>query len=270
VRNDRLAVLRAAAQQGVVHRALRADVGDGARLVHVEVGRRVVHRVAEGAPALGGGIGPQGRVLRGRNARPVNSRGSDRAGADRAGALQEGSAVDAEGTVLIIRAIAHAAPPRAVGCGFPRGFRGFRTIAEVGKKDHHAPRCRGSSARRGWSAVSAQGAGRGRPPTVSSARTIRAPAASASSLAMARSRGRYFIPQSGAGTRRSGGTCASAVLIRPATVSGVSTLASPRSMTPRTIVFVGSARRIAQSRRGWAASIEICVARQRSSSGRYE
>src|SRR5262245_19212504 len=42
-------------------------------------------------------------------------------------------------------------------------------------------------------------------------RTInRAPAASAASLARAISRGRYFIPQSGAATRRSGGTSASA------------------------------------------------------------
>src|SRR5208282_5802648 len=44
-------------------------------------------------------------------------------------------------------------------------------------------------------------------PPVSSRRTIAAPAASAFNLAKARSRGMYFMPQSGAGISRSGGRC---------------------------------------------------------------
>ena len=57
VRDDRLAAVeRVAADQVVVHAALRAHVGHGAGLVHVEVRRRVQHAVAQDAAALGVGL----------------------------------------------------------------------------------------------------------------------------------------------------------------------------------------------------------------------
>ena len=52
VRDDRLAIARIAAEERVVHRALRTDVGDGARLVDVEVGGRIEHAVAQRPAAL--------------------------------------------------------------------------------------------------------------------------------------------------------------------------------------------------------------------------
>src|SRR4029450_11771312 len=63
-------------------------------------------------------------------------RSDDRTGTRRAGAHQEGPAIDTRGTVRVVRTIAHAAPPRAFADAVPRGFRGFRTIAAVGKKSH--------------------------------------------------------------------------------------------------------------------------------------
>ncbi len=102
----------------------------------------------------------------------------------------------------------------------------------------------------------------------SSSRTSRAPATIASSLRNARPRGRYFIPQSGATTSRSGGTISSALRIRPATTSAVSTSADPRSSTPRTIDLSPTSRRAAGSSPGWAASRERCVARHPASSRR--
>ena len=93
VRDDRLAVLRAAPQQRVVHRALRPDVGHGARLVDVEVRRRVVHGVAKRAAALGGGIGSDGHILRGHGARRGQLRVNE-GGAGAAGALQERASIE--------------------------------------------------------------------------------------------------------------------------------------------------------------------------------
>jgi len=67
--------------------------------------------------------------------------------------------------------------------------------------------------------------------------TRRAPATIASSFANARSRGRYFMPQSGPTTSRSGRSTVSAARIRSATVSALSTSSEPRSRTPSTIVL---------------------------------
>jgi signal transduction histidine kinase len=98
----------------------------------------------------------------------------------------------------------------------------------------------------------------------------RAPATIADSLACASARGRCFMPQSGATTSREAGRCFSAASIRLATVSEDSATGEPRSSTPRTMVLDGSAARTAGSRPGWAASMEIWSAAQRSSSGRKE
>ena len=68
------------------------------------------------------------------------------------------------------------------------------------------------------------------------------------------------MPQSGATTIRSAGTCGSARRMRSATVCGVSTVMSERSMTPRMIVFDGSSLSTARSSFGCAASIETCCA----------
>jgi hypothetical protein len=89
-------------------------------------------------------------------------------------------------------------------------------------------------------------------------------------LPNATARGRYFMPQSGATTSRSGGTCGSAALIRPATMSGVSIVPSARSITPRMMVFEGRFLKTARSSFGCAASIEICCALAFSSSARNE
>jgi len=58
--------------------------------------------------------------------------------------------------------------------------------------------------------------------------------------------------------------------MRSATVTGVSTERSERSRTPRMMVFEGSCRRIERSSFGWAASIEIWSAAERSSSERKD
>src|SRR5262249_4160544 len=65
----------------------------------------------------------------------------------------------------------------------------------------------------------------------SAARTFPAALTIASSLPKAAARGRYFMPQSGASTSRSGGTCSSAARMRPSTVSTLSTSDVPRSST---------------------------------------
>src|SRR5439155_3317723 len=68
VGDDGLPVARVPPQERVVHRALRPDVGHGARLVDVEVRRRRVDTVAERASPLGAWIGPNPGVLgRGRS-----------------------------------------------------------------------------------------------------------------------------------------------------------------------------------------------------------
>ena len=84
---------------------------------------------------------------------------------------------------------------------------------------------------------------------VPGARYLR-PATIACIFPNATSRGRYFMPQSGAMTMRSAGTCGSALRMRPATISGVSTFMSERSITPRIIVFEGSFSRTLRSSLG--------------------
>ena len=88
VGDDGLPVLRIAAQQRVVHRALRADVGDGAGLVHVEVRGRVVNGVPQRAAALDRGIRLDRRGgLRDRGRAEEGGRG-DGAARDRRGAKE--------------------------------------------------------------------------------------------------------------------------------------------------------------------------------------
>src|SRR5438874_4467525 len=94
----------------------------------------------------------------------------------------------------------------------------------------------------------------------SSLRTISAPLASAASLPNATSRARYFMPQSGATASFSAGTNSSAARMRSATCAGVSTVSLLRSMTPTITLFGASSFSTARSRRGCAASIEICDA----------
>src|SRR5690606_28587957 len=72
---------------------------------------------------------------------------------------------------------------------------------------------------------------------LSSARSTRAAPASARSLPYADSRGRYFMPQSGARTSRSGAWWAKARRALAATVSTLSTSGVDRSSTPSTIVL---------------------------------
>src|SRR5688572_29522511 len=88
----------------------------------------------------------------------------------------------------------------------------------------------------------------------SSRRTCAAPCASDFSFEKATSRLRYFMPQSGATTRRSAGTCFRPARMRLATSSGVSTASFERSITPSITVFRESSLRIERSRRGCAAS----------------
>src|SRR5688572_4550833 len=104
----------------------------------------------------------------------------------------------------------------------------------------------------------------------SSRRTRAAPSARDFSLAKAISRLRYFMPQSGATTRRSAATCGRARRIRCATSSGVSTASVERSMTPSITVFPESSLRIERSMRGCAASMETCDAALSASCGRKE
>src|SRR5438874_13389412 len=70
-----------------------------------------------------------------------------------------------------------------------------------------------------------------------SCRTILAPSTNEQSLPKATSRGKYFMPQSGARIRRSGSTYCKAERILPATVSGVPTSISPRLQTTTMLVF---------------------------------
>ncbi len=100
--------------------------------------------------------------------------------------------------------------------------------------------------------------------------TIFAPSTIARILPFATSRGRYFIPQSVATRMSCGVTNGSARRIRAATVSGVSTLMSERSMVPRRICLPGSFVSTEQSRLDCAVSIEICRHVQSANSGRNE
>ena len=78
------------------------------------------------------------------------------------------------------------------------------------------------------------------------------------------------MPQSGAGGSRSGGRCANAARMRAATVSGVSGAGSPMLMTPKITVLSPRLSRVARSRLGWAASIEIYSTFEAVSSCRNE
>src|SRR5207237_2939587 len=104
----------------------------------------------------------------------------------------------------------------------------------------------------------------------SSLRTISAPLASATSLPNATSRARYFLPQSGATASFSAGTNSSAARMRSATCAGVSTVLLLRSMTPTMTLFGARSFSTPRSRRGCAASIEICEARVSASWPRNE
>ena len=84
-------------------------------------------------------------------------------------------------------------------------------------------------------------------------------------------RGKYFIPQSGASTSRSGLMNGNARRIRAATTTGVSTSSVDKSSTPRIMLFPGSPASTAQSSEHWAVSIEICCTGEsaRRSRNRY-
>jgi RsiW-degrading membrane proteinase PrsW (M82 family) len=100
-------------------------------------------------------------------------------------------------------------------------------------------------------------------------RTMSRPATIARSFAKARSRDRYFMPQSGASTSRSGSTWASAARTRSAISRGVSTgLSSDRSRTPSTTVLRPRRPASEGSSRCWADSIETWSAAQSASSSR--
>src|SRR5262249_19269926 len=132
VGDDALPVPRVASDQTVVHGRLRADVGHGARLMDVEVSRSVVHPVAEGAAALGRGIGPAGR----RRLLGLCS-GTEHGRAEGSGAGYAGGAKErASGQVVAAGAgngLGHWTPP----CGFgPRiGARGGGTIHDSPRGD---------------------------------------------------------------------------------------------------------------------------------------
>src|SRR6185503_2604964 len=103
-----------------------------------------------------------------------------------------------------------------------------------------------------------------------SERRIRAASTMERILPSATSRGRYFMPQSGARIMSSGRTNAMAFFTRAATVCGVSTFASERSMQPTMILLFFRVLNTEQSRFDWAVSIEICLTGEPDSSGRNE
>src|SRR5436190_4346570 len=103
-----------------------------------------------------------------------------------------------------------------------------------------------------------------------SVRRIFAPSTMAFIFPKATSRGRYFIPQSGARMTSSGFTCLSALFIRSTTFCGVSTVMSERSMQPSMIFLPRSFSSTAVSRLDCAVSIETCEQEQPASSGRKE
>src|SRR5438094_1644571 len=103
-----------------------------------------------------------------------------------------------------------------------------------------------------------------------SARSSFAPSTIARIFASATSRGRYFMPQSGATITSSGLTYLSAFLSRFATSAGVSTVMSERSMQPTMIFLPGSFAKTAVSRFDCAVSIDTCFTGEPASSGRKE
>src|SRR5439155_15163696 len=91
-----------------------------------------------------------------------------------------------------------------------------------------------------------------------SVRRIFAPSTIAFIFPKATSRGRYFIPQSGARMTSSGFTCLSALCIRSAIFCGVSTVMSERSRQPTMIFLPCNFASTAQSSLDCAVSIEPC------------
>src|SRR5256884_2627476 len=88
VGDDRLPVLRMAADERVVHRALGTDVGDGPRLMDVEVSGGAEDAVAQRAAPPGGGIGAEGGILGGGQLGAGQPDRDDGAGADGARTLE--------------------------------------------------------------------------------------------------------------------------------------------------------------------------------------
>src|SRR5438132_3741668 len=103
-----------------------------------------------------------------------------------------------------------------------------------------------------------------------SMRRIFAPSTIAFIFPKATSRGRYFMPQSGATMTSSLFTNLRAFLIRSATCCGVSTVMSERSRQPTMIFLACSFASTAQSSLDCAVSIETCEQEQAASSGRKE
>ena len=98
----------------------------------------------------------------------------------------------------------------------------------------------------------------------------RAASAIAASLPDATSRGRYFIPQSGARITRSGAMCCSARCTRSTMTSGVSIAMSERSRQPTMICLPASSASTLQSSFDCAVSTEICAHGAAASSRRNE
>ena len=111
VRDDGLPILRAAAEQGVVHRALGPDIGHRARLMDVEVGGRIVHGVAKGAAPLGRRVGPDGRGRLLRLRPPAQHGGAEGGGAaDHSRGAEEGATADGFLRAAGVFRVGHGAP----------------------------------------------------------------------------------------------------------------------------------------------------------------
>src|SRR5689334_22181924 len=103
-----------------------------------------------------------------------------------------------------------------------------------------------------------------------SARSRRAASTMDLSLPKAESRGRNFIPQSGARITSCGSMNSSARLMRATTVSGDSTSGVERSMHPTRTFLPGSFASTEQSSFGSAVSMEISLHEQLANSERNE
>src|SRR5438445_7041320 len=140
----------------------------------VEVGRRVVDRVTQGAPALGGGIGTYGRVLRRGGARSVDPRRNHRTGANRTGAPQKRPAVDAHGGLRPIRGIAHPRLLRPFTAVSLAAFEASGRSQNSAKKSITRP-AGGAGPVIGGLSAGIDAGGAGRPSHLPSARPYRAP-----------------------------------------------------------------------------------------------